>query len=167
MRKQNQSNSLNNPIGVTLDSVFINLYEVGNMKYPSYVFYYFRVKNFSNNPIKINIRRYDYESTARDKTFCVFKKDTLELYGGNFTAGEFVLQPNKDLHVDFNPSPEELYDLYQVNKNRYKSEQAFLKDFSEHSTICFSWDKAMIIDKSVNRKIIFRNPNDSTIQEWK
>jgi hypothetical protein len=114
------------------------------------------------------MRRYDYEEVVSSKTFCVFKEDTLELFGGNFTPNKFTIEPKKEYHVDLNPSPDDLLDLFEKYKDNYKTEQPFLRDVAEHSINCFSWDNAMIIDRDINRRRIrFRDAHDSTTQEWK
>ena len=161
-------NTNRNTIGISLDSVFINYYEKKESNYPPYIFFYYTISNRSNDTFTLHIRTWDFEKVPLIKeVFSLYKTDTFELFSGNFTPKNIVVNPLDSVHVDFNPSVIQLMDFYEKKKGMYKSKQRFLYDFAFNAINFFNIDNQYFIDSSKNRTIIFRNPNDLSETIWK
>ncbi len=157
-----------NTIGISLDSTFINYYEKKESNYPPYIFFYYTISNRSGDTIILQLRAWDFEKEPlTKKIFSLYNADTFELFSGTFTPKKIVINPFDSIHVDFNPSAFQLMDFYEKKKDMYKSEQDFLYNFASNAVNFFDFDNKCFIDSSKNRKVIFRNPNDSSETMWK
>lgn len=156
-----------NGVVLKLDSVFINAYEHGRFDDAPYIFFYYALANDTDDSLQVTIKRRSTGSDVTDKSLCIYKNDTLELFGGNFTPSQFIVTPHEKKNIDLNLDPIDLLDLLEKYKTQNNSEQDILKDIATNGTNYFVWDGKILTDLGLKRKIVFRNPSDSSAVEWK
>lgn len=165
--KINQKVRSDKNISVELDSVFINVYEVGRYEDVPYIFFYYQIENKSSDTLHVSMRVRARDPKVPDyKSYCVYKEDTLEIFAGNFTPGLFSIEPEGRKAVDFNLDTNDLMDL--IDKYRFENitDQDILRDIASGGVNYFKW-RDIVIKESGRRRIVFRNVNDSSMMVWK
>lgn len=153
---------------VTLDSIFINYYENKISHDPPYVFFFYTLKNKSEDTMTLYSRRSEFENSSyANEIISIYERDTFNLFRGDLTPEVLRLKPQDSVHIVLNPSSIQLIDYYRNMIEKYSSMQVFLNDYAIHAINCFSFNNVYYKDSTHNRKVIFRDPNDTIDQVWK
>lgn len=154
-------------VTIQLDSIFINAYEKGEFRDVPYIFFYYTLRNTSESLKDIYVRRWNFEDTTEFKAYCVFKEDTLELFGGNLTPEKISLKPSESRQIDFNLDPIMVVSLFDRLHDKYKNHKDLMIDIAKSSRTYFILNDKVLNVRIGSNDVIYRSSKDSSIVEWK
>ena len=164
--KQTEDRSV---MGISLDSIFTNFYEKKVSNVPPEVFFYYTLKNKSEDTIVLHSWRceWDKKDTLIKDIISVYKEDTFELFRDDGTPTVLKLSPYDSTHMILNPSSIRIMDYYDEHRKIYLSKSCFISDYMIRSVNYFKINNKYVKDTTLKRKIVFRDPDDIGEQIWK
>ena len=151
-----------------LDSVFINQVDKARaFRDVPYIFYHFSIHNNSDEQLEASIRSYDFESRTTDDWYGLFKRDKFELYSSGMKARKIVIPPRSTTKISLNVDA--LFILNHFDSVTIaKKTIDILKPLATTNRFHFELNGTKIPTVVRNNlKLVFRDPKDTSIVEWK
>lgn len=145
-------------IELKLDSVFVNQHLNKEIEGLPYVFFYYNFINNTKDTVVLDFKMFDLEN-SKDEAFCFCTNNPVELFVDRIEPYRVPPYSNQDIRFDISA------DFFTDNNNLKLDTLSF---YASNCKNKFYINGEIIEDSNTNRKIVYRNKNDTLgTQIWK